>query len=348
LKAYIAFLQARASATGLAKMYGYYGDWVPPPPAGKASISFTSAWYYVMNVRIVMKIAQALGRTADYNRYSALFTQLVGEFNAAFYSANTGTYGAGLQTNLVMPLWLRELTANADIRKNVTDKLINDLTVRGNTLSTGILGTKYLVLALSDIQRTDLAIDVAATSWYPSWNWEFNNQTKEAAATTLWELWDAPDEGPGMNSRNHIMFGSVSAWFYQHLGGIRQPEWSNGYRYIIFSPPEKNAILKSGTRVNTATASLNWNVGTIKSSWKNVINTSWNHDVTLPTNTLGEVHVNCLYKDVSSCVVTESGRTVWSGGRYVGGQTGITGAMADGTSSIVFYVTSGSYSFVAQ
>lgn len=32
---------------------------------------------------------------------------------------------------------------------------------------------------------------------------------------SLWELWDAPKEGPSMNSRNHIMYGSVGAWFYK-------------------------------------------------------------------------------------------------------------------------------------
>ena len=26
--------------------------------------------------------------------------------------------------------------------------------------------------------------------------------------------------GPGLSSRNHIMFGSVGAWFYSHLAGI--------------------------------------------------------------------------------------------------------------------------------
>ena len=31
-------------------------------------------------------------------------------------------------------------------------------------------------------------------------------------ATTLWELWNSDTQGPGMNSRNHIMFGTVSSW----------------------------------------------------------------------------------------------------------------------------------------
>ena len=46
----------------------------------------------------------------------------------------------------------------------------------------------------------------------------FNNPYENA--TTLWELWNASFAGPHMNSRNHIMFGSVGAWFYSHLAGI--------------------------------------------------------------------------------------------------------------------------------
>ena len=39
-------------------------------------------------------------------------------------------------------------------------------------------------------------------------------------ATTLWELWDSDQQGPGMNSRNHIMFGTVGSWMYKHLLGV--------------------------------------------------------------------------------------------------------------------------------
>jgi alpha-L-rhamnosidase len=45
-------------------------------------------------------------------------------------------------------------------------------------------------------------------------------------ATTLWERWEKMTGG-GMNSHNHIMLGSVDAWFYKALAGIRclEPGW---------------------------------------------------------------------------------------------------------------------------
>jgi len=49
----------------------------------------------------------------------------------------------------------------------------------------------------------------------------FNNDV-EPATSSLWELWDSPTEGPGMNSRNHHMFSSISAWFVRHVSGLTQ------------------------------------------------------------------------------------------------------------------------------
>ena len=76
-------------------------------------------------------------------------------------------------------------------------------------LDTGILGAKYLFHALSDNGRHDLAYRIATQTTPPSYgDWI------RRGATTLWEDW-----GDGA-SRNHIMFGDISAWFYQTLAGI--------------------------------------------------------------------------------------------------------------------------------
>jgi len=98
-------------------------------------------------------------------------------------------------------------------------------------------------------------------------------QTMEASATTIWELWDAPSEGPGMNSRNHIMFGSVGSWFYSSLGGINQPqpsllEYSNGFQSIIISPPPASVLLYS--TLSSVSSSMNLGaagVDVIVSNW---------------------------------------------------------------------------------
>jgi len=58
---------------------------------------------------------------------------------------------------------------------------------------------------------------------YPGWGYMIAE-----GATTLWERWEKL-AGMGMNSHNHIMFGSVDAWFYRGAAGILplEPAWKS-------------------------------------------------------------------------------------------------------------------------
>lgn len=47
-------------------------------------------------------------------------------------------------------------------------------------------------------------------------------------ATTLWEDWN------GGSSRNHIMFGDISAWFYKTIAGINAG--APGFKRIVIKP----------------------------------------------------------------------------------------------------------------
>ena len=60
--------------------------------------------------------------------------------------------------------------------------LLNDIvTVNKNHLTTGIVGTKYLLEVLSAINRTDLAYELMIETTYPSFGYMVAN-----TATTLW------------------------------------------------------------------------------------------------------------------------------------------------------------------
>ena len=80
-------------------------------------------------------------------------------------------------------------------------------------------------------------------------------------ATTIWELWDSDKEGPGMNSRNHIMFGTVGSWMYKYLLGVRPT--SPGYATIEIAP---TAVGHSNyTHASTVVRTPR---GDVSSSWK--------------------------------------------------------------------------------
>ena len=52
----------------------------------------------------------------------------------------------------------------------------------------------------------------------------------EQGATTLWEQWN------GTESRNHIMFGDISAWFYKALAGIQPDPEAPGFKHFFVRP----------------------------------------------------------------------------------------------------------------
>ena len=74
----------------------------------------------------------------------------------------------------------------------------------------GILGAKYVPHALANNGYVDDGLQLFVQTEYPGWgHWV------KLGATTLWETWS------GLWSRNHIMFGDVVNWCFEHLGGIR-------------------------------------------------------------------------------------------------------------------------------
>jgi alpha-L-rhamnosidase len=54
-------------------------------------------------------------------------------------------------------------------------------------------------------------------------------------ATTLWERWEFAKSGE-MHSHNHPMLGSIGAWFYSRLAGIRPDEKHPGFHRIKIRP----------------------------------------------------------------------------------------------------------------
>jgi hypothetical protein len=96
------------------------------------------------------------------------------------------------------------------------------------------------------LDRVSLASSVIQ---YPSYGYEILSPVEPA--TTIWELWDSDAEGPGMNSRDHIMFGGPGHWIYSYAGGITQTADSIGYEHVVLTPPAtliEQAIMEEKVR----------------------------------------------------------------------------------------------------
>ena len=92
-------------------------------------------------------------------------------------------------------------------------------------LDTGVLGSKYLLHALTQNGQAELAYKVASQTTQPSWGWWIKQ-----GANTLWETWT--DEG----SHNHIFMGDCVNWYVRTLVGINPDPAAPGFKHIIIKP----------------------------------------------------------------------------------------------------------------
>lgn len=326
LKKYIGFLESRAPGNLLS--YSYYGDWVS---LAHTPGDFISACYYYYDVELFSKMAKALERTVDATAYAQLADKIKAAINAKYYDSGSGEYANGTQTANAMALALG--LAEGRARGRVAGNLTNDITYYHNThLTTGFIGVKFLLPALSEIGRSDLAYEIAAQTSYPSWGYMYRH-----GATTLWELWQQKT-GPSMNSQDHAMFGSVGAWYYQALAGIQMQPGSVAYRHILIAPE----IVEN----------LHWASGSVH-TLRGEVSSAWTHspgkitlDVNIPAGSNAEIVIP-KEQQMTETTVREGDHTIWQSEQYVPGDPGISGATANPRSgAITVSVGSGDYRFV--
>ena len=284
-------------------------------------------WYYY-DVLLFSKMAQILGKSAEAASYGLVAAEIKDALNRTFFDARTGNYANGTQTANAMALSL-DLVPNEQ-RAAVERSLTDDIVYAHNThLTTGFIGVKFLMPLLTSLGRSDLAYELATETTYPSWGYMVKR-----GATTLWELWQEKT-GPAMNSQDHIMFGSVGAWFYNALGGINLSAESVGYQHLRIAPQIVEDLASASASIDTIR-------GTVTSSWSHspgVIAL----EVTIPVNSDAQV-VLPAEPQMTEVVIREGERVVWEKGRYVSGDPGVTGATRMGR-TVTFEVGSGTYSF---
>ncbi len=325
LKKYIEYLRRNAKDNVFATVLGHEGDWVE---LAHTPHDYLSDFWYLYDVEVMAGLEKAVGHTADAEMYSQLAGNIRSAFNRTYFHPDTAQYANGTQAANAMALFLN--LPPKDRHDDVVDNLTNDVLYFHNThVTTGFLGVKFLMPALTAAGRSDLAYDLAAQTTYPSWGYMVSR-----GATTLWELWEEK-AGPSMNSHDHIMFGSVGAWFYQALAGINQQEGASGYRHLRVQPRAAHGLQWAGGTVRTIR-------GTVGSSWAREAG-GVTMKVTVPVGSDARVMVP-RPQEMTGVVVEENGRAVWEDGKYVPGDPGITGAAAE-EDAIAFELGSGEYTF---
>ncbi|TPW77627.1 alpha-L-rhamnosidase [Schumannella soli] len=299
-----------------------YADWLNLDDPTPAEVLGTA--YYAEDARMMSEMAAALGKTAEATAYADLSTRIRAAFAATFVAAD-GTVRGNSQTAYAMALGM-DLVPAAQ-RAAVGTKFVAKLETSGSHLTTGFLGTPWLLPALTSVGRADLAWKLLVRTDYPSWGYEV-----KMGATTMWERWNSvmPDGSfgdVGMNSFNHYAYGAVGDWMYRNIGAIAPLE--AGYHRIRVAP-------LPGGGVTHGAGSLQSVYGKIATDWTSSqtdAGARFDLKVTVPVNATAEI----VLPASKVAQVTESGGAVKKA-------AGVQSAKA-ANGSVTVVVGSGSYVF---
>lgn len=301
---------------------GNWNDWLNLDDSTGVDVLGTA--YYAEDARMMAEMAKAIGEDEDAAEYAAL-SQDVREAFTDKLVADDGIVQGNSQTAYAMALGMK-LVTDPELRVKVGEKFVAKLKTSDNHLTTGFLGTPWLLPALTSIDRTDLAYTMILKKDYPSWGYEIAK-----GATTMWERWNSigPDGSfgdEGMNSFNHYAYGAVGDWMYQNIGGISAV--TAGYKKSRIAPAIGGGLTSGHGEYESV-------YGTISSDWK-ADGDDLTLDVEIPVNTTSRISVPAA--NLTS--VTEGGKPLAD----VDGVSDI--ALENGVVS--FTVGSGSYSVRAD
>ncbi len=251
-----------------------YADWLAPDPNTPRDLVATAYWALIARQMSVM--AKATGRVQEARDYEASEAKVRDAFRKA-YVTEDGTVAGGTQTAYLLALYTGMATPGQ--RRAMTDHLVASIEEHGNHLTTGFLGTPFLLFVLDEEGRSDVAYRLLMSDSYPSWGYMVSK-----GATTWWERWNGDTGDPGMNSYNHYAFGSVMAWVYRRVSGIDTDAAGAGFHHVVIAPHTDARLLHARTEYDSA-------YGTIVTDWTRDGQGGLALAVTLPANTTATVEL---------------------------------------------------------
>ncbi len=254
----------------------HYGDWLALDAgegkylgATQKDLIASAYFYYVAS--ILAKAEAELG--IDNSETLSLANNVKAAFRKAFMKngmpviypkydgfSEARHVKAVTQTSLALILHFGLCEENE--REALTDALCDLIRKSGGAMTTGFIGTPYILHALSDNGRTKEAYDLLLRKEAPSWLFSVTK-----GATTIWEHWDGIKEdgsfwSADMNSFNHYAYGSVFDWMFANIGGIKVLDGGAGYERISISPKPDARIgfAKCGIKTRLGNLSVKWSI----------------------------------------------------------------------------------------
>jgi alpha-L-rhamnosidase len=305
-----------------------YADWCMPPASLElihardpsritaGELIATASYYHVLS--LMQQFARLLAKPKDAGAYAQLAAKVRTAFNARYFDPKTATYDNHTVTAMLLPLSFGMVPQAEE--PVVASRMASDIvhTWHGH-VSTGVIGTRWLMKGVSRFGRPDLAFGMLNTTGYPGWGYMAAH-----GATSTWELWNGNKANPEMCSRNHVMLlGDLVVWLYEDLGGIKSD--SAAYKNIVMKPVDIDSL-------DFVHASYHSIHGLIKSAWSRK-GKHFHWDISIPGNTSARVYLPA-----------ENAEEIRESGKSLSSAPGVT-LLSHGNGRVVCEIGSGNYSF---
>lgn len=218
--------------------------------------------FFVNDLRIMAWAARYLGKTEDAKRYALQLEKSRDAYIKAFVRSN-GKMRDDYQGAYIMAL--KMVIPKGIMWDRVFQMLVKKIHKEG--MQTGFFATEHILPLLAENGQQELAYDLLLQDKCPGWMYQVKH-----GATTTWERWDAlkPDGSvnesqmgsDNMVSFNHYAFGSVGAFYYQNILGIK-PE-TPGFKKVRIQPfPDERLGYVSGDYCSrSGNIHVDWNCTT--------------------------------------------------------------------------------------
>ena len=274
----------------------HYGDWLamdndPDRYDGATPTDYIASLYYLHSTTLLIKAGKVLGM--DVNSYEELLPRIRAAIRARYIKNGdlrlvSDSWAEGdpeptLQTQTAYVMALYFGICDGDEARLFARRLADMIRANGTRMTTGFVGTPYLLHALSENGYTDLAYELLFQEKNPSWLYSVCH-----GATTMWEHWNSQKEdgsfwSPQMNSFNHYAYGAVLDWIVGVGVGITPVESAPNYREISIAPHPHPAL-------GFADASIQTRSGKVRVHWYYKGNKVY-YEIEIPEGTLAHLRL---------------------------------------------------------
>lgn len=227
MKKYVDYLGTKASnhivSHGLGDWYDYGTHAAGYSKNSPIALSATSHYYY--GAFLTAKAAKLLNKSEDIAKYETLASDIKTAFNKEFFNVETKQYGTSSQFSNAVPIFMD--IVEPQYKQAVMQNLLADIKAKGDRLTTGDVGNRYLFQALAQNGENETMYKMNNHYDAPGYGFQI-----KFGLTTLTEQWD-PRKG---NSWNHFMMGQIEEWFYQSLAGIVPDAENPGFKHFFIQP----------------------------------------------------------------------------------------------------------------